>query len=292
MENLQGATLMVLAMAGFALEDMFIKRLSESLPVGQLLILLGFGGMLVFGTAALLRGHRLLSRDLISRPVLLRNFGEVVATIGFISALALTPLSSASAILQATPLAVTLGAALFLGEPVGWRRWSAIALGFLGVVMIIRPGLEGFRPASLFAVLAVAGLAIRDLATRATPRSVTTLQLASYAFGMLVPTGVLMLLLWPGSTPAFPSPANWRDLGLALIFGLAGYYAIVAAMRVGEVAYVTPFRYTRLVFALIIGAIVFAERPDVWTLAGAALIVATGLYSVMREAGMRRRYRP
>ncbi|MDR9393454.1 DMT family transporter [Roseovarius sp. SYSU LYC5161] len=289
MDNLRGGALMILAMAGFALEDMFVKRLTGSLSVGLVLILLGAGGALVFGVMALARGHRLFSRDLISRPVLLRNFGELVATLGFVTALALTPISSASAILQATPLAVTLGAALFLGEPVGWRRWSAIIVGFTGVLMIIRPGLQGFQPASLFAVQAVVGLAIRDLATRATPRTVTTLQLASYAFATLVPAGVLMLFIWPGSTVSLPTPANWRDLSLALLFGVFAYYAIVAAMRVGDVSYVTPFRYTRLVFALIIGVTVFAERPDGWTLTGAALIVATGLYSVIREARLRRR---
>src|SRR6056297_1156247 len=167
MENLRGSVLMVVAMAGFALEDMFIKRLSLDLPVGQILVFLGTGGAVIFGLGALARGHRLFSRDLLAGQVLLRNLGELIGTIGFVTALALTPLSSASAILQATPLALTLGAALFLKEAVGWRRWSAILVGFAGVLMVIRPGLEGFEPASLFAVQAVFGLAMRDLATRA-----------------------------------------------------------------------------------------------------------------------------
>ena len=119
MENLRGSALMVLAMAGFALEDMFIKRLADDLPVGQILMLLGAGGAVIFGLAALSRGHALLSRDLLTWPVMLRNLGELIGTIGFVTAIALTPLSSASAILQATPLAVTLGAALFLREQVG-----------------------------------------------------------------------------------------------------------------------------------------------------------------------------
>src|SRR6056297_1665102 len=187
MENLRGSILMVLAMAGFALEDMFIKRLADTLPVGQIIIFLGFGGALIFGAITMAQGRGLWSRDLLSRPVLLRNFGEIVGTLGFVTAIALTPLSSASAILQATPLAVTLGAALFLGEAVGWRRWSAILVGFLGVLMVIRPGLEGFEPASLFAVQGVIGLAIRDLATRAVPRSISSMQLSTYAFATLVP---------------------------------------------------------------------------------------------------------
>lgn len=287
MENLRGSILMVLAMAGFALEDMFIKRLAEALPVGQIVIFLGFGGALIFGAITMSQGRRLWSRDLLSRPVLLRNFGEIVGTLGFVTAIALTPLSSASAILQATPLAVTLGAALFLGEAVGWRRWSAILVGFMGVLMVIRPGLEGFEPASLFAVQGVVGLAIRDLATRAVPRSISSMQLSTYAFATLVPTGLILLAF--SGTPAVPSGLNWRDLVLALLCGVAAYYAIVAAMRLGDVAVITPFRYSRLIFALIIGVTLFDERPDVWTLSGAAIIIASGIYTFWRERRLARR---
>jgi len=287
MENLRGSVLMVLAMAGFALEDMFIKRLAEGLPVGQIVMLLGLGGAVVFGAITVAQGRRLISRDVLARSVLLRNFGELTGTMAFVTAIALTPLSSASAILQATPLAVTLGAALFLREPVGWRRWSAILVGFAGVLMVIRPGLEGFAPASLFAVIAVIGLAMRDLATRAVPRAISSMQLSTYAFATLVPTGAILLAF--GTAPVMPDPGQMRDLALALCCGVGAYYAIVAAMRVGEVAVVTPFRYTRLIFALIVGVTVFREHPDGWTLIGAAVIVASGLYTLLREARLGRR---
>jgi drug/metabolite transporter (DMT)-like permease len=228
-------------MAGFALEDLFVKRLADSLPVGQIIMLLGLGGALVFGIVTRAQGRRLWSRDLLSRAVLLRNLGELIATFGFVTAIALTPLSSASAILQATPLAVTLGAALFFREAVGWKRWTAILVGFGGVLMVIRPGFEGFEPASLFAVQAVIGLAIRDLATRAVPRSISSMQLSTYAFATLVPTGLILLAF--GGTPSLPSAIAWRDLALALSFALAAYYGIVAAMRLGDVSVITPFRY-------------------------------------------------
>ena len=282
MENLRGIALMVAAMGAFALEDMFVKRAAETLPPGQILIILGTGGAALFGLLALSRGQRLWSRALVSRPVLLRNLGEIVATSGYVTAIALTPLSSASAIIQATPLAVTLGAALFLGAEVGWRRWSAILAGFLGVLLIVRPGAAGFEPTSLFAVQAVLGLAARDLASRATPRSVGSLQLSTYAFAVIVPVGAAMLAIGH----AGPAPVGAGDalrLGLALGTGMVGYYAIVEAMRVGEVAVVTPFRYTRLLFAMAIGILVFGERPDGATLAGAAIILATGLYTLWRE---------
>src|SRR5690606_12013902 len=131
--------------------------------------LIGCGGTVTFGTLAVVNGKRLLSRDALSRTVLLRHLGEVVGSATFVAALVLTTLSSASAILQATPLAVTLGAALFLGESVGWRRWTAVCIGFVGVLLIIQPGLAGFTPASLLAVVAVAALALRDVCSRAVP---------------------------------------------------------------------------------------------------------------------------
>lgn len=282
MENLRGSVLMVLAMAGFALEDMFIKRLAEAMPVGQIIALVGSGGAVIFAAICVGQGRRLWSRDLLARPVILRNLGEMAGTMCFVTAIALTPLSQASAIIQAMPLAVTLGAALFLGAPVGWRRWSAILVGFAGVLMVVRPGLAGFAPASLFAVGAVIALAARDLATRAVPPAISSMQLSAYAFATLVPTGAFLLALSGG--PVAVGANALRDLALALTCAVSAYYAIVAAMRVGEVAVVTPFRYTRLVFALIIGVAVFGERPDIWTLTGAAVIVASGLYTIMREA--------
>jgi len=282
MENLRGSVLMVLAMAGFALEDMFIKRLAEAMPVGQIIALVGSGGAVIFAAICVGQGRRLWSRDLLARPVILRNLGEMAGTLCFVTAIALTPLSQASAIIQAMPLAVTLGAALFLGAPVGWRRWSAILVGFAGVLMVVRPGLAGFAPASLFAVGAVVALAARDLATRAVPPAISSMQLSAYAFATLVPTGAVLLALSGG--PVAVGATALRDLALALSCAVSAYYAIVAAMRVGEVAVVTPFRYTRLVFALIIGVAVFGERPDPWTLIGAAVIVASGVYTILREA--------
>ncbi|MDR9485557.1 MULTISPECIES: DMT family transporter [Sediminimonas] len=290
MENIRGAVLMVAAMAGFALEDTFIKTLAQDLPVGQILILLGIGGALVFAVLALLRHDRLLSRDLLDRWVILRNTGELIGTVGFVTAISLTPLSSASAILQALPLAVTLGAALFMHEQVGWRRWSAILVGFSGVLLIIRPGLEGFDAASLFAVQGVVGLAIRDLATRAVPRAISSMQLSTYAFATVVPAGAILLAIDPAPA-SMPRAEHWAALAAAMAFGVAAYYAIVAAMRMGDISVIAPFRYSRLIFAMLIGVIHFGERPDALTLTGAALIVGSGLYTIEREARLRRQTR-
>lgn len=281
-DNLRGALLMTFAMAGFALEDMFIKLLSGAIPIGQILFMLGASGAVVFGTVAWAKGQALFSADLASRAMVIRNIGEVIGTIGFVLGFVLASLSTASAILQATPLVVTLGAALFLGAQVGWRRWLAILAGLCGVMLIVRPGMAGFEPASLWAVVGVLGLATRDLATRAASVRISGFQMSAWAFGLMAPTGLGMMWVM-GSTAVVPSGADLAFLGGALLVGVVAYYMVVAAMRVGEIPVVTPFRYTRMVFALIVALSVFGERPDALTYLGAAIIIAAGLFTLWRE---------
>lgn len=282
MDNLRGATFMVLAMLGFAIEDAFIKLMGNALPVGQILLMLGAGGAAVFAAVVLAQGRALFERDMLAAPVLIRAVGEIIGTICFVSAIVYTPLSTASAILQATPLVVTLGAALFLGENVGWRRWAAICVGFMGVLMIIRPGLDAFSPLSLLAVGGVFGLAIRDIATRKVSPSLSSMQLSFLGFLALIPAGLMMLQATHG--PLAPLDARlWLLITASITFGVFAYYGIVAAMRVGEVSFVTPFRYARLIFAMIIGVFFFGERPDAMTLLGGAVIVGSGIYTVFRE---------
>ncbi|MFT6677228.1 MAG: drug/metabolite transporter (DMT)-like permease [Sulfitobacter sp.] len=286
MDNIRGAVLMVLAMLGFALEDMFIKLLADALPIGQILLMLGIGGTVVFGAIVLAQGKPLFTRQMFTWPILARVLGELFGAMTFVSAIVLTPISSASAILQATPLVVTLGAAVFLGEPVGWRRWSAIIVGLIGVLMIIRPGMASFEMLSLLALIAVFALAMRDLSTRKIPASVTSMQLSFLGFVSVLPAG-LFLLAFTGESLLAPSGVEWAKIISAITVGLFAYYAIVAAMRVGDVGFVTPFRYARLLFALVAGVMVFDESPDTLTLLGAAIIVASGIYTVLRERKIR-----
>lgn len=281
-DNLRGALLMTLAMAGFALEDMFIKLLSGAIPIGQILVMLGASGAVVFGLFAKAKGQALFSADMASRGMIIRNIGEVVGTVGFVLGFVLASLSTASAILQATPLVVTLGAALFLGAQVGWRRWMAILAGLFGVLLIVRPGMAGFEPASIWAVIGVLGLATRDLATRAAPARISGFQMSAWAFGLMAPTGILMMIAM-GSRPVMPDSVQMALLACTLVVGVVAYYMVVAAMRVGEIPVVTPFRYTRMVFALIVALTVFSERPDTLTYLGAAIIVAAGLFTLWRE---------
>ncbi|WP_166418858.1 DMT family transporter [Cochlodiniinecator piscidefendens] len=280
MENTRGSILMALAMAAFAIEDMFIKSASQTLPVGQVLIVFGLGGMLIFIALTKKRKERVIHPAILQRPILLRALSEVIGRLSFTLAIAFTPLSSASAILQATPLVVVLGAIIFFKEKVGWRRWFAIFIGFVGVLIILRPGLEGFEPASIFAVIGTLGFAGRDLATRAAPPVLSNMQLGVYGFFMLIPSGVLAL--WFDNSVSWPSMIAWLYMLGAIVIGVLAYYALTAAMRTGDVSVVTPFRYTRLIFALILGIFIFGERPDFMTLLGSAVIVLSGLYSLSR----------
>ena len=282
MENLRGAALMVLAMLGFAIEDMMIKVISGTLPIGQIIGLFGLGGAIVFGSMCKLQGRLLLDPQLLTRTIVFRNAAELVGTLGFVTAIALTPISTASAILQATPLIVTFGAAMFFGETVGWRRWTAIGVGFFGVMLIIRPGTEGFNHLSIITLIGVFGLAMRDLATRSVPKETSSMQLSFLAFLTLVPTGLILSLVF-GTSWVIPTFKIWAMLGASIIVAVFAYYAVVAAMRVGEISFVTPFRYSRLVFALFFGVLVFKEEPDALTLIGSAIIVASGIYTVWRE---------
>jgi len=157
---------MVLAMLGFAIADGLIKAGGQYLHTAQIILGIGVIGSLGFGSAALLTGDTPFSRNFFDRAVMARGGGELMGTFGIVSALALIPLSTMSAIQQATPLVVSLGAVLLFKETVGWRRWSAILIGFSCVLLIIRPGADSFQANSLYAVLGVIGLSIRDLATR------------------------------------------------------------------------------------------------------------------------------
>ena len=265
-------------MAGFAIEDAFLKAAAGSVPLGQILLIEGIAGMAVFALLALRRGEAPLPRAVLTRTMAVRSGFEIVGRLFYALAIALTPLSSTSAILQATPLIVVPAAAVLFGERVGVFRWALTGIGFLAVLAIIRPGGEAFTPLSLLAVVGMLGFAGRDLATRAAPLGLSNAQLGTAGFGVLALAGVV-LSFWTGFKP-IETPGL---LAGAIVFGVAGYGALTTAMRSGEVAAVTPFRYSRLVFALILSVLAFGEQPDATTLAGSAVIVLCGIALLTRR---------
>lgn len=277
-QNMRGAALMVAAMAGFALEDMALKAAMRVVPVGEALIVFGLLGMFGFIALARSRGQRVIHPAVRSKVMALRATCEVMGRLGYTLAIALIPLSNASAILQATPLVVVGAAAVFFGEKVGWQRWLAVAIGFVGVIIILRPGVEGFNAASLWAVVGMLGFAGRDLATRAAPPILSNFQLGIYGFFMLIPTGVILLLLSGGVV--VPAAPEIGMLAGASVVGVLAYWSLTSAMRLGEISIVTPFRYMRLPFALALGALAFGERPDAPMILGAILIVGSGIFTL------------
>jgi drug/metabolite transporter (DMT)-like permease len=284
--NGHGAALMVVAMAGFAIEDVAIKQLSQTMSVGQILSLIGLAGLCLFALIGRMRGISLLDASFFRPAVMARNLGELIGTGGLTIALSQVPVATVSSIHQALPLLITLGAALFLGERVGWRRWSAIAVGMAGVLIILRPFGADSDPALLWAVAAVLGMAMRDLISRRGAADVPTLRLAAWGFVAVLAAG--LLLLATGQPIKRPDTTESALLGVILLLGTSCYYAMTRATQIADISVIAPFRYSRIVFAIVLAWIVLGELPDAPTLIGAALVVAAGLYTFSRERRLER----
>ncbi|MFY0680831.1 MAG: DMT family transporter [Thalassovita sp.] len=280
--NSRGAIAMALAMLGFAIEDVLLKSATATYGVGPLMVQFGLVGMLIFASMSLWQKERIVHPAITSRPLIIRSLCELGGRMFFTLALAFAPLASLSSILQATPLFVTFGAAVIFGEKVGWRRWLAMGIGFCGVLLILKPAPGSFELGSLFAFLGMLGFAGRDLATRASPASMSMAQLGSVGFAVIIVAGVIVAVA-QGDPWALPDLRAGVSVLAASVFGVMAYGALTVAMRSGEVSLVAPFRYTRLVFALALAVLIFGERPDFLTLLGGGVIVLSGMYSLLRE---------
>ncbi|MXU66374.1 DMT family transporter [Oceanomicrobium pacificus] len=288
-DNLRGALFMAISMAAFTLNDAMMKLATAELPLFTAIFLRGILASVLIAALAWSQGALTFRFSRGDRPfVALRTFAEAATTVCFLTALMHMPLANISAILQSLPLAVTFAAALFLGEKVGWRRWSAILIGFAGVMLIVRPGSEGFNIYAVLALVAVAFIVLRDMATRKLSPDVPSLSVALLASLAVTALGGVMSV----GTP-LPDLTLWSvgPLVLAALFLIAGYIFIILAMRVGDVAFVSPFRYTALVWAIGLGLLLFNEWPDAWTWAGSAIVVATGIFTFYREQSAARRAR-
>ncbi len=278
--NLKGSLFMLLAMASFAIGDTIMKTVSDSLPLSQILVIRGCFATVGFLLIAKIMGALRSPRTIVKPAFILRLVGEVIASYFFLTALFNMPIANASAILQALPLTVSLGAAYFFGEAIGWRRILAISIGFVGVLLIIQPGYDGFTIYSIYCVIAVFGTTLRDLATKRVDKDIPSVFVSLVTVIVIVFLGLVMSLFQPWA----PANANQvLTLGAASVFLMSGFIGIVSAMRVGEVAVVSPFRYSVLIFAVILGFLVFDEIPDLLTILGSCIVVASGLYTLYRE---------
>lgn len=286
-DNLRGAAYMTLGMGGFIVNDTLMKAVSADMGMFQAVFLRGVFALLLIGAFAWRAGALFYRFPSGGRKLLaLRVVGEIGGTVCFLTALFNMPIANATAILQMLPLAIALGASVFLREPVGWRRYLAIGLGFLGVLIIIRPGTDGFQAHSIWALAAVMFLVLRDLATRRFPADVPSVFVSlTTAVAITMVGGLLsMTEVW-----AAVAPATLTLLAAAAVFLFVGYIFCVMGMRVGEIGFVSPFRYSILIWAIPLGYFVFGDTPDRWMIAGSAIVVATGLYTLYRERVAARR---
>ena len=268
-------------MACFAVEDTFIKLLSARLPATQILFSIGFGGALITLVLAIVLNVNLADKILLNKHVISRTIADLFGALSFTSAMVLIPMSLLASILQATPLFVTLGAAILLGEKVGWRRWSAIFIGFLGVIIILQPGYGSFQLASLLGLAAVLCLALRDVVTRDMATEIPTLTVTFYACIAMGSAGFIAYPFF--GPPIMPTTYEAIILICAAIIGLTGYFLLVLATRKGDVSVIAPFRYSRLLFSLGLASLILGEKLTLPILLGGLLVVSSGIYTFGRE---------
>lgn len=285
--NIKGAVLMTGCMLTYVINDAFMKLLFSEIALFQAVFLrsiITIPPILIIVWITKVAIRNLSKQD--KRLILVRVGAEIFVTITFLTALKHMPLANVTAILQALPLAITMAAALFLAEPVGWRRWSAIIVGFVGVLIVVRPGLEGFNIYSLSAFMAIIFLTVREISTRKLTSEVPTITVVlSTAVGSTLFAGIMMI----GSEWNTVSTVSWLLILGAAVAILIATLLSVMAMRIGEIGFVSPFRYTSMLGAIGLGILMFGDWPDQPTLVGTVIIVSTGIYTFHREQKVSRK---
>lgn len=279
--NLKGALYMTLSMAAFTLNDACVKLVAETVPLFQIVALRGLSTTILLAVTVHLTVGLRFSMPRRDRPLVAgRTVAEVGAMVAFLLALTNMAIANATAILSALPLMVTLAAAVIFRDPVGWRRWAAIGVGFVGVMMIVQPGTEGFNEWSLLALLAVVIITARDLLTRAFSPAVPSMSVAVITAAAVGAFGAIASLFTPWVAMG---PHEIALIFAASVFIIGGYVFGIMVMRIGEVGFVSPFRYTSLIFALILGLVIFDEFPNTLALCGVVIVMGAGIYTLFRE---------
>lgn len=277
---------MAICMGAFSCNDAFMKLISGEYSIFQAIFLRGIFATLILGAIAWKQGilfHQISQQD--KKLLILRFIGEIGGALCFLTAIFNMPLANASAILQVLPLAITFAASLFLGEAVGWRRYLAILIGFIGVIIIIRPGSNGFNTYAYYAVGAVIFISMRDLATRRFSMKISVMQVSFLTSLVITVAAGILALTKPWIPVTVHSATIFFGAAFFLIFA---YLTSVVSMRVGEIGFVSPFRYTILLWALMLGFFLFGEVPDAWTLVGTLIIVTMGIFTFYREQKLSR----
>ncbi|WP_255938815.1 DMT family transporter [Kordiimonas sp. SCSIO 12610] len=279
-DNIKSAAFMTLAMAGFAINDAFMKLIFDEMGLYQSTLLRGLVATVLLGGLTYRQGGFADIRKSLSWLVLARVVGEVGGTIFFLLALFYVSFADVSAILQVLPLMVTLVAAVALRETLTLARMIAIFIGLVGVLIIIRPGSDGFSPYFIVALGAVFFLVVRDIATRMMKEEISS-ELVAFLTSLGVTIMGAVGMVFEDWQPV--TVYNFSMLSLAAVAILFGYLFSVLAFRQGEVGFVAPFIYSYLVFAIILGIVMFSEYPDRYNILGSVIVVGAGIYSFLRE---------
>ena len=267
-KNTTGIVLMLMSMAAFAVGDTFVKASGSFLSPAQIMFFLISGGLILFALIAVAKGDNLKEPRAFAPVLLLRYCAEMIGLLCMIMGLTKVPLS-------------IVGAVIFLKKAVSWRRWSSISIGFLGVVLVIQPWEESLNYAVIWPVVALIAFSIRDLVTRLTPPDIASASLATFTMVAALPFTTAWVLFT--EEKFFPAEINWAIVACMIILGSVGYLLLITSLRVGELSAIMPFRYSRIVFLLILGFVVFGERPSLSMLLGSALIIISGVYVMWRE---------
>lgn len=279
-ETVRGILAMLVCCLAFILNDSLVKLAGETMPLGQILFLRGMIASAVIGVVAWRLGAFDGWRRHLSWPLFWRTFGEVAATLLYLSALMHMPIANASTIVQTVPLVITAAGAILFGEKVGIRRWMAILVGFLGIVIIVRPGAEGFNAWSLLTLASVGMIALRDMATRLIPGGTSTVFITAVA-------SIAVMVVGAG----FSATETWAPVGAreaAYLVGasgllLIGYVFVIIATRTGDVSIIAPFRYAFIPYAILVGWLIWGDVPDGLTIVGILIVIGTGIYTFYRE---------
>jgi drug/metabolite transporter (DMT)-like permease len=279
-DNTKGILAILTSVFGFVINDALIKLATAELPTGEIIFVRGVMATLIIGVATTWAGAWRPMSVLTQPALAVRILASAGATMFIVAALRYLPLATTTAVLQLTPLAVTAGAALLLGATVGWRRWTASAVGFAGVLFIVQPGGEGFVPEIWIALTSLLFTSTRDLTTRFIGPLVPSLFVTFWSSAVVMLAG---LLLYPFEVWTWPSPHAWTLLVAASIAVYFAYYFGVVAMRIGEIAVVAPFRYSLVLLAILLSWCIWGHVPDALSSFGIVIICGAGLYLLHRE---------
>src|SRR5215471_7975405 len=283
--NVRSIAAMVAATALFTCGDAAMKLVSANLPTGETICVRGFSSLAIVTVAAFWTGAIYRLKDALVRGMGWRSVGDVGSAVFFQAALARMPFADLMGILQITPLSLTAASALFLGERVGWRRWTAVAVGCAGAVLVIKPGSSAFNAWALLGLLSVLSGTVRDVATRRLDVALSPLLIMALSQLAVASAG---LSCWAFETWQIPTSSELLALVFASVFSLTGHLCVISSLRSGEVAAVAPFRYAGIVWAILIGYAIWRQLPDGLSLAGILILVSAGLYTFYREQKLRR----